>query len=81
MEREAFYEAFRRLLAELRPEYERPGADAHLWADGYLDSFAMVQVLQWLEELVGDEFELGADALPNFFTMERIYDNYVAGAA
>ena len=81
MEREKFYEAFSRLLVELRPEYEKPSADAHLWADGYLDSFAMVQVLQWLEELVGQELELGADALPNFFTMERIYDIYVADAA
>jgi hypothetical protein len=35
----------------------------------------------WLEELVGEELELGADALPNLFTMERIYDIYVADAA
>lgn len=81
MEREAFYEAFGSLLTELRPEYEKPSAGDHLWANGYLDSFAMVQVLQWLEELVGEELELGADALPNFFTMESIYDIYVADAA
>lgn len=81
MQREAFYDAFRALLKDLRPDYEPPPDDAHLWADGYLDSFAMVQVLDWLEGLVGTDLELDADALPTFYTMRRIYDTYVAEAA
>ena len=81
MERQAFYEAVTGMLLDLRPDMERPKADTHLWADGYLDSFAMVQVLAQLEELVGHEIELGPDALPSFFTMERMYDTYVGDGA
>jgi hypothetical protein len=79
MEREGFYEAVSELLLELRPDLEPPGADTHLWAEGYLDSFAMIRVLVQLEELVGHELELGPDALPSFYTMGTMYDTYVAG--
>jgi len=79
MERQAFYDAVTSLLLDLRPDMGRPNADTHLWADGYLDSFAMVTVLSRLEDLVGHEIELGPDALPSFFTMERMYETYVEG--
>lgn len=77
MEREAFYDAVTNLLLELRPDMARPKPETHLWADGYLDSFAMVQVLAQLEEIIGREIELGPDALPSFFTLERMYDTYL----
>ncbi|MFD3695142.1 hypothetical protein ACFWUZ_03140 [Streptomyces sp. NPDC058646] len=83
MQREEFYTRFSDTLRTLRAPRELPvpGPADNLWDLGFLDSFAMVEVLIHLEELVGREIELTADSLRTFHTLERIYDTYVAEVA
>jgi acyl carrier protein len=53
-------------------------ANTHLWERGYLDSFALLELVVWLEELTGRRVELGPDSLERFFTIGRIYEAYVS---
>jgi acyl carrier protein len=77
--REGFYRRFGEYLLELKPNsgLPEPDPDVHLWEAGYLDSFAMLQVIDQLERLLGREISLGPAALPSFFTLKRIYETYV----
>jgi acyl carrier protein len=83
VEREEFYGQFAEFLRELKPDgsLPDPDPDTHLWESGYLDSFAMLEVVVHLEEITEGEITLGPDALPSFFTLRRIYDTYLTGAA
>jgi len=82
MQRDEFYTRFAAVLRTLRAPRELPVPEPrdNLWDLGYLDSFAMVEVLIQLEELIGREIELTADSLRSFHTLERIYDTYVGDA-
>lgn len=77
---EEFYSKFIALLQEIRPmrglEELRP--DTHLWATGYLDSLAMLEVIFFLEEILGRELNLSGDFLPTFYTMRSIYERHVS---
>lgn len=53
--------------------------NTHLWEAGYLDSFALLELVVWLEKLTGRRVELGPDSLETFFTIGRIYDAYLCG--
>jgi acyl carrier protein len=75
-----FYDRLREFLAAQRPDLD--GAidpDTQLWEAGYLDSFALIETITFLEELLGRPVEIGADDLPSFFTMKAIYTAFVAG--
>ncbi len=77
----AFYGRLREFLTAQRPDLD--GAidpDTQLWEAGYLDSFALIETITFLEELLGRPVEIGADDLPSFFTMKAIYTAFVAGA-
>lgn len=83
LDREQFYDEVRSYLREQSgarssTEVSRAGATDNLWDAGYLDSFGMVALLSFLEDLLGREIVLTADSLRTFHTLERIYDNYVA---
>ena len=73
-----FVEKFRAFLAEFNPslDLEDLTPETHLWAEGYLDSFAMLNVVAFIEDETGREVALNPDTLPNFFTIERIYRAY-----
>ncbi|HSZ68902.1 MAG TPA: acyl carrier protein [Solirubrobacteraceae bacterium] len=75
-----FFEKFKEFLVELDPglDLEQLTPDTHLWAEGYLDSFAMLNVVAFIEDETGHEVALDADALPAFFTVERMYLTYIA---
>jgi acyl carrier protein len=79
IDREQFYANFREFLLGLKPDRDLPppSPDTHLWEAGYLDSFAMLQVVDHLEAMLGQEIALGPNALPSFFTLHRIYETYV----
>jgi acyl carrier protein len=79
MERDEFYKRLTSLLRELKPELEAPDPlpDTHLWVVGYVDSLAMLEIIFFVEDLVGHEISLDDDFLPNFYTMEAIFDAYV----
>ena len=78
-DREAFYAGFTALLKSIKPESGLPAPmpDTHLWEAGYLDSFALMQVIAHLEQVTGREILLGPDMLSSFFTLSRIYNTYV----
>lgn len=79
MSEQEFYEKFVALLKEIRPieGLDRLQPDTHLWATGHLDSLAVLEVIFFLEGLVGRELQLSGDFLPTFFTMRSIYENHL----
>ena len=82
MTEEAFYEQVGAFLAGQRPDLD--GAiepDTQLWEAGYLDSFALIETITYLEELLGRPVEIGADDLPSFFTMKAMYAAFAAAPA
>lgn len=76
---EEFFEKVKRFLAELDPglDLDALTPQTHLWEMGYLDSFAMLNVVSFIEDETGRQVTLDPDALPNFFTVERMYEAYV----
>lgn len=78
--RERFYSDLTLLLRDLKPGRDLSGVtpETHLWAEGYLDSLGMLEVIYFLEDQLGCEIDLVGDFLPNFFTLKSIYDAYVA---
>jgi acyl carrier protein len=77
-DREEFYASVTALLRDLKPERDvpDPAPDTHLWAEGYLDSLGMLELIYFLEERLGGEIELSGDFLPTFFTLRSIYETY-----
>ncbi|MEH0822388.1 MULTISPECIES: acyl carrier protein [unclassified Micromonospora] len=76
---ERFYADLTALLRELKPGevMPDPDPDTHLWANGYLDSVGLLEVIYFLEDRMGREIELIGDFLPHFFTLESIWRTYV----
>jgi acyl carrier protein len=73
------YHRLRVFLRERRPDLDgeiEPGTQ--LWQAGYLDSFGLIEAIGLLEELTGHPIEVGADDLPSFFTMEGMFQRFVA---
>lgn len=83
IDQETFFAEATAVMRELKPDAPwadlRP--DSHLWAEGYLDSIGMLEVIYLLEEQLGRPIELLGDFLPNFFTLQAIYDAYAAPVA
>lgn len=83
IDRDAFFAEATAVMRELKPDapWEHLQPDSHLWADGFLDSIGMLEVIYFLEERLGRPIELLGDFLPNFFTLQAIYDAYAAPVA
>jgi acyl carrier protein len=80
MEEAAFYDRLRAFLVGQRPDLDGEIDPAtELWASGYLDSFALIETISFLEEIVGHPIEIGTDDLPSFFTMKEMYRAFIAG--
>lgn len=75
-----FFDKFKGFLADLDPglDLQALTPETHLWAEGYLNSFTMLNVVAFIEDEVGREVALNPDTLSDFFTVERIYQAYVA---
>lgn len=75
-----FFQKFKLFLEGLDPALQLDALtpDTHLWETGYLDSFAMLNVVVFIEDETGREVLLNANALPSFFTVERMYRAYIA---
>ncbi len=79
MTEDELYDRLRAFLRERRPDLPgeiEPGTQ--LWQAGYLDSFGLIEAIALLEELTGHPIEVGADDLPSFFTMEGMFQRFVA---
>lgn len=83
MDQQEFYSLFTEFLLKLRQDRElpQPEPDTHLWQAGYLDSFAMLEAVSYIEDVVGHDIELRGDFLPNFYTMRGMYNSYIGGSA
>jgi hypothetical protein len=81
--REEFYDRFTALLQELSPgrDFKDLQPDSHLWMGGYVDSVAMLDIITFVEELIGDDLDLDGEFLRNFSSMEGIYEAYIAQRA
>jgi acyl carrier protein len=80
MTREQFYEKFLALLQEVKPyDTADPQPTSRLWEEGYVDSLALLDIVAFLEDLVGREIDLSGDAITNFYTMKAMYDGYLQG--
>ena len=74
-----FFAALVVFLRTLKPEIETvPEPTTHLWAEGYIDSLGMLELVFFLEEMLGSQIPLEGDFLPTFFTMDAIYATYIA---
>ncbi|HEX2051935.1 MAG TPA: hypothetical protein VHJ34_15060 [Actinomycetota bacterium] len=82
MDRDEFYRHFVAFLRDLNTgrDLPEPEPDTHLWAEGYVDSLVLLEIIAHIEDLIGDELALDQDFLPSFFTMRAIYDTHVAPA-
>lgn len=74
-----FFAVLTAFLRRLKPEIDTdPEPTTHLWAEGYIDSLGMLELVFFLEELTGSQVPLEGDFLPTFFTMDAIYTTYIA---
>jgi hypothetical protein len=80
MTKQEFEERFVEILRRVKndPEMSAPSSAESLWDGGYLTSFTMVEVISRLETLLGRELVLSADALRSFYSVDRIFETYVA---
>ena len=79
MTEDELYDRLRVFLRERRPDLdEHIEPDTQLWQAGYLDSFGLIEAIGLLEELTGHPIQVGADDLPSFFTMEGMFQRFVA---
>lgn len=78
MTREEFYEKFIALLQEVKPyEGADPRPTTRLWEEQYVDSLALLDIVAFMEDLVGHEIDLSGDAITNFYNMAAMYDGYL----
>jgi acyl carrier protein len=72
-----FYEEITRYFQQRFPDKELPSLNTNLWDEGLVDSFAMVELVIFLEDYLGCEIELAASNVRMFHTIQRIYDAFV----
>lgn len=80
LDRTGFTATFAEFIAGI--DAEQPVAEVgpkdNLFDAGVLDSFSVVKVIVFLENLVGRPVDLQAASIESFATMDDIYDNFVA---
>ncbi|MFJ8495603.1 hypothetical protein ACIRBZ_45840 [Streptomyces sp. NPDC094038] len=79
MDPDEFYIAFRELIQRMKPHLDTTALtpDTHLWATGFVDSISLLEIVEFIEDLVGHEIELGGEFLQNFTTMRGIHESYL----
>ena len=85
MERDAFYKAISEFIADLAAERTGEavttaiGEDENLFDLGLVNSFTIIQMIVYLEELTGISIDLSEHSLESFYTIRGIY-SLVQGA-
>jgi hypothetical protein len=80
MSEEDFYARLGEFLAGQRPDLDGAIDPAlQLWTAGYLDSFGLIETIDFLEGLLGRPLVVGTDDLPSFFTMKDMFLAFGAG--
>lgn len=77
--RERFHRAFAEFLGTLPDNQDLPAAEpnTNLWLGGYLDSFRMIEVLQFVEGYRDAVIILNEDSVGSFDTSDAIFDRYI----
>jgi acyl carrier protein len=47
--------------------------DTHLWDNGLVDSFRMVELVMFLEDLLSREIDINSNFTSNFHTIRKMY--------
>ncbi|MGX7825345.1 acyl carrier protein [Actinokineospora sp. 24-640] len=81
--RDEFAKRFEEFVTGVDPERSLAGVgpDDNLFDAGVLDSFTVVKVIVFLEELTGAPIDLGEASIESFATLNGIYDTFVEHAA
>ena len=83
MERKQFVDAMKRYLSRENPKLDpsllTPGAS--LWELGYVDSLRTVELILFVEKLIGREIGLDGSDVRTFTSIQAIYDAHVGPAA
>jgi acyl carrier protein len=81
LSRERFVIEFRGFVEGLGRDRSAAGIGVadNLFDAGVLDSFTVVKVIVFIEELTGSPVDLEEASIESFSTMESIFTNFVAG--
>ena len=52
--------------------------DTHLWDNGLVDSFRMVELVMFLEDLLSREIDINSNFTSNFHTIRKMYNALVS---
>ena len=82
MDRETFYQSIKEFLRTQSPDKEIDPIGEHdnLFDAGLLDSFNMIYLILFIEELSQKEIQLERYSPHHFHTIQRIFDEVVATA-
>jgi acyl carrier protein len=80
LDRAEFTSNFAKFIAGIDTErsIDAVGPDDNLFDAGVLDSFTVVKVIVFLENLVGQPVDLQGATIDSFATLNDIYNNFVA---
>lgn len=54
--------------------------DTHLWDNGLVDSFRMVELVIFLEDLLNRDIDINSNFISNFHTIRKMYASLVPAA-
>lgn len=75
VDKQLFVDEVTRYLVHMRPHRELPMPDANLWTMGYLDSLSVVELVLFVENMIGSDLSVGD--VHSLRSIDAIYDNYV----
>lgn len=79
MNKEQFVENFCLFLQSLNLNSDISNLETttNLMESGYLDSLSMVEVIIFIENMIGEEISIENYQLSNFYTIEDIYNTFI----
>jgi hypothetical protein len=79
MEEQRFVAQMTEYLRNKRPEADGSALtpEANLWDLGYLDSVSMVELVWFVENLLGGNVLLDTSDVRSFGSIQAVYDNHV----
>lgn len=82
MTRDEFVCGVREYLIERKPHLDatRLTPDASLWELGYADSLGTVELILFVERMIGGEIPIDSAYVRSFATIQSIYDAYLKAA-
>lgn len=78
MDQESFYQQFTARIQEMHPDKPIPNIQPtdNLYELGFIDSLNMVEVIIFLESMLGNPISIENFQIRNFYTMNSIFDTF-----